>query len=179
MPYQRVQRWTGHLWHLQLCGKLSVVSLVVMVTMWCNLWPGVTAALQVRLFVNVSMLYHPTLFPSFHKIYFQDSSAFPVLNIIIKSKKLFFSYYSHSIFKGVKFLVCFGFVLAAHTVPIRFDPYVFMLCCCLLRSPVNSTGAARTEPCPGDSTEARSCSNTCLPGIAAHTLISNISYTLQ
>ncbi|XP_029005418.1 SCO-spondin [Betta splendens] len=33
------------------------------------------------------------------------------------------------------------------------------------RSPVNSTSAATVQPCPGDSTEARTCSNTCLPAL--------------
>lgn len=93
MPYQRVQRWTSHLWHLQLCGKLSVVSLVDMVTMWCNLWSGVTAALQVNLFDSVDKfmcaLSQP-LFPSYNEICFQDSSAYPVFYLINNSKILFF-----------------------------------------------------------------------------------------
>uniref|UniRef100_A0A3B4XYZ2 SCO-spondin n=1 Tax=Seriola lalandi dorsalis TaxID=1841481 RepID=A0A3B4XYZ2_SERLL len=33
------------------------------------------------------------------------------------------------------------------------------------RSPVKPAGAVRVQPCPGDSTEARSCSTPCLPGV--------------
>lgn len=44
-----MQRWTSNLWHLQLCGDLSLVSLVVMVTMRCYMWSGAAATLQVSL----------------------------------------------------------------------------------------------------------------------------------
>ncbi len=182
------------MWHLQLCGGLPLVSLVIMGTVWCNLRSGATATLQVSLF-TLGTLKQLSQASSQPHITFHNRGMI-ILNLTNNSVLIncshdmfylklwnswFVCLYCTIPFFRCCIIYCYCFsrtfksclnphvmdwcFFTAHTPPVQFGSGVFIPWLCLLRSPVNPAGAVRIQACPGASLEARRCSSPCLSGI--------------